>query len=100
MEKCEYLRTQFDGLYVIELEKCSLFEVYIEELLHWNKKVNLTAIVDRDDCWEKHIADSLLLAHMLKGNEFLLDIGSGAGLPSIPLKIMLPELINVMLRVN
>ncbi len=66
--------------------------IYLDELLRWNKKVNLTAIVELNSCWEKHILDSLFLGSMLAGRERLVDIGSGAGLPSIPLKIVFPGL--------
>ena len=67
-------------------------ELYINELLRWNKKINLTSIKELEQCWEKHIVDSLLPSCLLSGDEKLLDIGSGAGLPCIPLKILFSEL--------
>lgn len=65
---------------------------YVDELLRWNRSINLTAIHDRDEALEKHLVDALTLVPLLRGSERLLDMGSGAGLPGIPLKIVLPEL--------
>lgn len=70
------------------------FQLYIKEMLKWNKKINLTSLKTEEDCWEKHIVDSLFAAPLLSGDEMLLDVGSGAGLPSIPLKIFYPS-INI-----
>ncbi len=66
--------------------------VYLDELLRWNKKINLTAISDPLSAVEKHLVDSLLLLKYLGNEECLLDLGSGGGLPSIPLSIVRPEL--------
>ena len=66
--------------------------VFLDELLCWNKKINLTAIVDRRDAIEKHLIDSLTLARWVGETGRLLDIGSGAGLPGIPLKIAIPTI--------
>jgi 16S rRNA (guanine527-N7)-methyltransferase len=63
-----------------------------DELLRWNSRRNLTAIIDRDEVLEKHIADSLTLLPFARQAAHLLDIGSGAGFPCIPLKIVCPEL--------
>lgn len=87
-----YLESQLQGIVKISDEQFCRLQKFIEELLRWNKKVNLTAITDPGACWEKHVLDSLLLGSMLNGDEHLLDIGSGAGLPSIPLKIVFPQL--------
>ena len=65
----------------------------LDELLHWNKSVNVTAITDSEEAIEKHIVDSLTLRFLVKGSRCLLDIGSGPGFPSLPLKIACPELI-------
>ncbi len=66
--------------------------IYLNELLRWNKKINLTAISDPASAVEKHLVDSLLLVKYLSGGERVLDLGSGGGLPSIPLAIVRPEL--------
>jgi 16S rRNA (guanine527-N7)-methyltransferase len=80
-----------DGLEISQ-RQFDLLQDYLSELLRWNKKINLTAIRDEEQCWEKHILDSLYVTNCFRGQEYLLDIGSGAGLPSIPLKILLPGL--------
>lgn len=67
-------------------------ERYADRLLAWNRKVNLTAITDPEELAEKHLLDSLSLLPEVKGATTLLDVGSGAGLPGIPLAIALPSL--------
>ncbi len=67
-------------------------ERYADRLLAWNRKVNLTAITDPAELAEKHLVDSLALFPEVLGAATLLDIGSGAGLPGIPLAIALPSL--------
>ena len=62
------------------------------ELLRWNGTHNLTAITDPDEVRVKHLADSLTLLPLLSGATRLLDLGSGAGFPALPLKIARPEL--------
>jgi len=63
-----------------------------EELLRWNRSRNLTAITAWDEVVEKHLVDSLLLLPHVPATGRLLDIGSGAGFPSLPLKIVRPDL--------
>jgi 16S rRNA (guanine527-N7)-methyltransferase len=67
-------------------------ERFADRLLAWNRKVNLTAITDPEELAEKHLVDSLALVPDATGAATLLDIGSGAGLPGIPLAIALPSL--------
>ncbi|WP_305045499.1 16S rRNA (guanine(527)-N(7))-methyltransferase RsmG [Geoalkalibacter sp.] len=67
------------------------------ELLAWNRKFNLTAIRDPLESVEKHLADSLTPLPLLRSAKRLLDLGSGAGLPALPLKIARPELSVVSL---
>lgn len=68
----------------------SLFKLYYELLTEWNGKFNLTAITEKQDVEIKHFADSLAAIDMISGN--IIDIGAGAGFPSIPLKIVNPSL--------
>ncbi|MBO4775222.1 MAG: 16S rRNA (guanine(527)-N(7))-methyltransferase RsmG [Lachnospiraceae bacterium] len=77
-------------------EQLNLFEKYTALLLEWNEKINLTAITDINDIYKKHYLDSLSLVKCIKDlgdKEYtLLDLGTGAGFPGIPLKIMFPNL--------
>lgn len=65
---------------------------FLDELLRWNQSINLTAITDREEALVKHLVDSLTLLPYLRGDETLLDMGSGGGLPGLPLKMILPGL--------
>ena len=62
----------------------------IDELDRWNRKVNLTAIRDRNDMITSHLLDSLVVAPLLEG-ESVLDVGTGPGFPGLPLAIVQPE---------
>lgn len=67
------------------------FEKYMELLLEWNQKMNLTAITKEEEIWEKHFYDSIAPFDNLS-QKSLCDVGSGAGFPGIPLKIVFPEM--------
>lgn len=71
---------------------------YYEILTEWNKVMNLTTITDFDEVLEKHFLDSVSLASYIELSETtqLIDVGTGAGFPGIPLKILYPH-INVLL---
>ena len=68
------------------------FSVHASELIRWNRKINLTALTDPRDIAIKHFLDSLAPARLIPDKIRLLDIGSGAGFPGIPLKILNPSL--------
>jgi 16S rRNA (guanine527-N7)-methyltransferase len=74
-----------------------LFFTYLKELIEWNQKINLTAIRDAKGIVTRHFLDSLAVNGFLHGARSLLDIGSGAGFPGIPLKIVRPSLNVVLL---
>jgi len=75
---------------------------YYRELDRWSQKVNLTAIHDTKEIAIKHFIDSLLYSQALerRKNALLLDVGSGAGFPGLPLKILAPELHMTLLEPN
>lgn len=78
-------------------EQILKFVRYLELLLEWNEKFNLTAITDKDEIEEKHFIDSIeLVKYFDLKNKTLLDVGSGAGFPGVPLAIVEPAL-NVTL---
>ncbi|MEM7029633.1 MAG: 16S rRNA (guanine(527)-N(7))-methyltransferase RsmG, partial [Chloroflexota bacterium] len=74
-------------------EQINLFEAYFNILIAWNQRFNLTRITNRDDVIEKHFLDSLscfvVYPHLPKK---IIDVGSGAGFPGIPLKIFQPDI--------
>ena len=63
------------------------FETYKDLLLEWNDKINLTAIIDENEIRLKHFADSLTVSEFIEDNSKVVDVGTGAGFPGIPLKI-------------
>ncbi len=68
-----------------------LFRVYMAELMTWNRRVNLTALRTERDIVLKHFVDSLTPLSLIPEGSRILDIGSGAGFPGIPLKIVEPS---------
>ena len=81
---------------ILSDEQLNLFDRYKDLLLEWNEKINLTAITDLDEIYKKHFLDSLSLIKCINDlgdvNYTLLDMGTGAGFPGIPLKIAFPNL--------
>jgi len=74
----------------IKETQIALLELYLDELLKWNRVYNLTAITNIEEMVIKHVLDSLSIKNHLKG-ERILDVGTGAGLPGIPLAIVFPD---------
>ena len=68
------------------------FEIYQRLLAEWNERMNLTAITDPVEVAEKHFADSLAALPYLKPGMQVIDVGTGAGFPGVPLLIMEPKL--------
>ena len=77
-------------------EQLDLLIQYVELLVKWNKAYNLTSVRDPADMLIKHILDSLMVGPKLKGKSFI-DVGTGPGLPGIPLAILYPEANFVLL---
>ncbi len=104
MEKLELLIEGLEQIGIAYTEKMlEQFSRYYELLIEWNEKFNLTAITDPEGVVVKHFLDSLLLlkAKDLSATESILDLGTGAGFPGIPLKIIYPSLrLTLMDSVN
>jgi 16S rRNA (guanine527-N7)-methyltransferase len=71
-----------------------LLEKYVAVLLEWNQKVNLISRKDEQNVWERHILHSvsLLFRFSVVANARIMDLGTGGGLPGIPIKILIPTL--------
>jgi 16S rRNA (guanine527-N7)-methyltransferase len=72
--------------------------VYVDLLLRWNRKINLTSISTPEECITRHFGESFLVSRMVALHGLLLDIGSGAGFPGLALKLIAPELEVVLLE--
>lgn len=93
-EKLKNKSKQIDiNLNEIQLEK---FYNYMNLMLEWNEKINLTAITEPDDIILKHFVDSLTIQKYIGERKSLIDVGTGAGFPGIPLKIARND-INITL---
>ncbi len=84
-------------------EQLEKFRLYYQELIDWNQRVNLTAIIDYEEVQIKHFLDSLTVTLALKPpvsntKLSLIDIGTGAGIPGLPIKILFPEIKLVLLE--
>jgi len=77
-------------------QQVNLLIQYVELLHKWNKAYNLTSVRDPQDMLVKHIMDSLMVGEVLEGNSFI-DVGTGPGLPGIPLAILYPQRNFVLL---
>jgi 16S rRNA (guanine527-N7)-methyltransferase len=83
----------------LTIRQIDQFHLYLRELLAWNQKVNLTSITDEREVAVKHFLDSLAVYQAL-GAGSLLDVGSGAGFPGLPLKIFDPARHVTLLEPN
>jgi 16S rRNA (guanine527-N7)-methyltransferase len=83
-------------------EQVEQFEVYYRELIDWNRRVNLTAITGYEDVQVNHFLDSLTVVTSWQpvsdARPLIIDVGSGAGLPGIPLRIVFPNLRLTLLE--
>ena len=74
------------------VEQMDKFYKYMNLLIEWNEKINLTAIIEPNEIILKHIIDSITILKDIKDNSTVVDVGTGAGFPGIPLSIMNPTL--------
>ena len=94
----EKLITSVDALEITLSEmQLKQFYTYMNLLIDWNKKINLTAIVEPNEIILKHFVDSLTILKYISDGTKIIDVGTGAGFPGIPLKIAKPSIEIVLL---
>ncbi|MEY8430349.1 16S rRNA (guanine(527)-N(7))-methyltransferase RsmG [Lachnospiraceae bacterium 48-42] len=90
-----FLQDKLEMLSVeVDRKKIDQFNQFYDLIVEWNNVMNLTAITDYKDVVEKHFLDSLSIERILKLDDIkaVMDVGTGAGFPGMPLKIIYPEL--------
>ena len=94
MKEEEFYKEIRNTLKEIELTENQIeqFYNYMNEILKWNKSINVTSITDEKMFIVKHFADSLTINRFVEAKKTLIDIGTGAGFPGIPLKIVNKDL--------
>ena len=99
------LLSEFEKIFMEEAQKINIeldknqiekFYKYMDLLIEWNEKINLTAITNRKDIIVKHFIDSLTIQRYLGDAVNIIDVGTGAGFPGIPIKIINPNLKVVL----
>ena len=99
------LLSEFEKIFMEEAQKINIeldknqiekFYKYMDLLIEWNEKINLTAITNRKDILVKHFIDSLTIQRYLGDSVNIIDVGTGAGFPGIPIKIVNPNLKVVL----
>jgi len=101
----DFVATQWADLsnkYALSIDQTNTLKRYLELLVEWNTKFNLTAITDVDAIIEYHFDDSLALTQYVDFTTMrsVADIGTGAGFPGLPLKILFPHLHVLLIEVN
>lgn len=86
IEECERNNINIES---VDIEK---FYNYMLGIIDWNDKINVTAITDKKEFLVKHFIDSLTISRFVEDGKRLIDIGTGAGFPGIPLKIAYPNM--------
>lgn len=95
MNPLEFRQALMEQGFDLSDHQMAQFETYYQLLIEWNEKINLTAITEKEEVYLKHFYDSLMVLWNMPLDTYaisLVDVGSGAGFPSIPLKILKPEL--------
>ena len=92
----EFCRCLEKGVHALGLnlspDQAGLLAAHARELMHWNAKMNLTAITDMRLVAYKHFVDALAATGFLERPARIMDIGSGAGFPAVPMKVICPDL--------
>ncbi len=99
-DRFELLRDSLDELGIeYDDKQIEMFGVYYDLLIDWNSRINLTSITEPDEVIIKHFVDSILISRVidLRSGVSLIDVGTGAGFPGIPIKIMNPGCDVVLL---
>jgi 16S rRNA (guanine527-N7)-methyltransferase len=93
---------KFSGSAGIDLteKQAQLLSRHIQVMLVWNSRLNLTRVTGSEEIIVKHVLDSIVPAKFLPSSGYALDVGTGAGFPGIPLKIIYPDLHMVLLDSN
>ena len=95
LNKIKFLNTKLNDFQIIQLFN------YMNLLIEWNEKINLTAITNPDEIIIKHFIDSVTINEFIEKNSKIIDIGTGAGFPGIPLKIVREDIsITLMDSLN
>jgi len=96
MKKEEFFEKMQEKSKVLEIifsvEQLEQFFAYMNLLIEWNEKMNLTAIIEPEEIVLKHFIDSITILKNIEDNSKIVDVGTGAGFPGIPLSIMNPSL--------
>lgn len=94
MDETSFLQALEEQGITLQAEQIRQFELYFDLLIEENKKVNLTAITEKEEVYLKHFYDSLspLFYTTFKEGSMICDVGAGAGFPSIPLMIVRPDI--------
>ena len=96
MKKEEFIEKMQEKSKVLEIifsvEQLEQFFAYMNLLIEWNEKMNLTAIIEPEEIVLKHFIDSITILKNIEDNSKIVDVGTGAGFPGIPLSIMNPTL--------
>jgi len=72
---------------MLDDKQSKMFYEYMKLLVEWNEKINLTTITEEDDIILKHFIDSIVISSLIEDKNKIIDVGTGAGFPGIPLKI-------------